>query len=178
MKFLQELLGENITVAASVAGGAQAGGTLFKGGVMKRDKKKKKSLTDAYRLDPEKIKMIKPNWNWRIMGEMMDMEGPSAADLDALEKGGHVPSNDEINKDFRKADPRKSAIRMVKRAVLNGASIEDAIEDVVRFFDSKGGRLGYVDPDELYDAFMRSMESVSLKEMMDSNLKGQSEETA
>ena len=72
MKFLQELISENITCAHSIAGGAQAGGSLFGGGVVRKGKKKKKKLTDAYRLDPSNIPLPKNNWSWRILGEMMD----------------------------------------------------------------------------------------------------------
>lgn len=78
MTILQELLGENVTVAHSIATGADGpannkSGSLFNGGVMRRGKNKKKMMSDAYRLDPSKLSSgPRSNWGWRIIGEMMD----------------------------------------------------------------------------------------------------------
>jgi hypothetical protein len=74
MTLLQTLMNEfaapGTTSAHSVAGGAQ--GSLFAGGVIRR--KKKKKLSDAYRLDPTELNKSIPKSNnqWHIIGEMMD----------------------------------------------------------------------------------------------------------
>ena len=75
MSLLQELMKENVTTANAVnAGGGHdtgPGGSLFKGGIVKR----KNTLQDAYRLDPSTVKVPRTNWGWRILGEMADTVG-------------------------------------------------------------------------------------------------------
>ena len=75
MTLLQELIKETVTTANAVnAGGGHdtgPGGSLFKGGIIKR----KRTLNDAYRLDPATVKVPRTNWGWRILGEMADTVG-------------------------------------------------------------------------------------------------------
>lgn len=82
MSLLKELIKEMdagaVTAAHDVAGGAQGATGLFGGGVVRRNKSsKKKRMKEAYRLDPESVKMpnVSNKWSWRIIGEMMDSGG-------------------------------------------------------------------------------------------------------
>jgi len=74
MEFLQSLMKEEATGGVTVAGDI-GGGAFAPGPLITRNGKKKRKLNDAYRFDPTTIKSPKSNFNWRVIGEMMDQQG-------------------------------------------------------------------------------------------------------
>lgn len=203
MSFLKDLVKESAAAGTTAAAAVGVGGghettrdltqgtNLFGGGVVTRGGKKKK-MKSIERFDPTSVKAPKQSKGWRVMDSFLqdgnqinEMEGPSDAELADIEARGEVPSPEDMARDTEQHMPKgmKSGIKMVMRAMKNGAKLNDAVEDVVRFFDEKGGAFGYIDPDDLYDAVVKYMRSGRptfesfLKETMDSNLKGQTPES-
>lgn len=179
MKFLQDLLSET-TVAHDVAGAA---GSLFGGGVVRRGKKTKK-LSDAFRMDPSKIKSPTHNWSWRVLGEMMDsnLKGQSPESTfdpaDVLSKLRDAEKQTDTEEDtvpFGLEDEDGNVIKVYVRAE-QADEFESALGSMLAGEDDEGNDDDEIDGMEIAEVLFQLKDKFDIVDVKWPEIEGDEEE--
>ncbi len=177
MTILRDLLDENITAAHNVAG---AGGSLFKGGVMRRDMK----LSDAYRLDPTKVSVPNSNFSWRVLGEMMDsnLKGQSpessfdpADVLSKLRDAEKQVDTEEDTVPFGMEDEEGKVIKVYVRAD-QADEFESALGSMLAGEDEEGDDDDEIDGMEIAEVLFKLKDKFDIVDVEWPEIEGDEEE--